>query len=97
MANPFVSTAGRYIDITHEIGFTEVSMRQVLRATGFKNIHIVGTDVYVLNPVVSSIAKIVSKVINLFLYILSSLYGRTSLRIFEKDILAIAYKLGEKT
>lgn len=92
MANPFVSTAGRYIDITHEVGFTEASMRQVLRATGFKNIDIVGTDVYVLNPIISIIAKVLSKIINLFLYILSALYGRTSLKIFEKDILAVAYK-----
>lgn len=96
MANPFVSTAGRYIDITHEVGFTETSMRQVLRATGFKNIEIIGTDVYVLNPVISIIAKVLSKIINAFLYILSALYGRKSLKIFEKDILAVAYKEGKR-
>lgn len=95
MANPFVSTAGRYIDITHENGFTEASMRQVLRAAGFKDIKIIGTDVYVLHPVISIVAKLASKIINLSLFIMSALYGRTSLRIFEKDILAVAYKGGK--
>lgn len=92
MANPYVSTAGRYIDITHEVGFTEKSMLQVLRATGYCNIKIIGTDIYVLNPLVSALAKAVSWIINKVLFLFSVLYGRTSLRIFEKDILAAAYK-----
>lgn len=92
MANPFVNTAGRYIDFTHEIGFTENSMRQVLNAVGFRNIKILGTDIYVLNPIVSCVAKIVSKLINGFLQIFSLLYGRQTIKIFEKDILAIAKK-----
>lgn len=92
MANPFVGPAGRYIVIDHEIGFTEVSMRELLRACGYRNIRIVGTDVYVLNPLISIPAKAVSKVINCILYILSLLYGRKTIKIFDKDILAIAYK-----
>lgn len=92
MSNPFVSTAGRYIDFTHEIGFTEKSMSQILRATGYRDIKIVGTDIYVLNPIISLIARIISKIINVFLYLFSALYGRTSLKIFEKDILAVAKK-----
>ena len=92
MANPYVSTAGRYIDITHEVGFTEKSMSQVLRATGYCNIKIIGTDIYILDPLVSVLAKIVSWIINKILFLFSALYGRTSLHIFEKDILAIAYK-----
>ena len=92
MANPYVNTAGRYIVIDHEIGFTETSMREVLRACGYSNIKIIGTDVYVLNPIISVPAKIISKIINFRLYVLSLLYGRTTIKIFEKDILAVAYK-----
>jgi len=92
MANPYVSTAGRYIGIDHETGFTETSMWEVLLAAGYKDITIVGTDIYVLNPLISMTAKLISKLINLRLYILSALYGRTTLHIFEKDILAVAYK-----
>lgn len=90
MANPFVNTAGRYIDFTHETGFTEWSMRQVLFATGFSDVVVKGTDVYVLNFLLSIVSKAVSKVINVFLYILSCLYGRKSIKVFEKDIIAIA-------
>lgn len=92
MANPFTNTAGRYIVIDHEIGFTEVSMKELLRACGYRDISIVGTDVYVLNPLISIPAKAVSKLINCILYILSLLYGRKTIKIFDKDILAIAYK-----
>lgn len=31
---------GRYIDFTHEVGFTESSLKQVLMCSGFKNIRI---------------------------------------------------------
>ena len=92
MANPFVSTAGRYIGFDHEIGFTEVSMREILKATGYKNIKIVGTNIYVVFPVLNQIAWLCSKIMNVFLWLISALYGRTSLKIFEKDILAIVRK-----
>lgn len=92
MANPFVNTAGRYIDFTHETGFTEFSLRQVLCATGYKNIVIKGTDIYVFNIIISTIAKLISKIINILLFYFSYLYGRKSLRIFEKDIIAVAKK-----
>lgn len=92
MANPFVACVGRYIDITHETGFTEVSMKQVLKAAGFCGITVAGTDIYVLNPIVSAAAKTASKMINILLYVMSALYGRTSIRIFEKDLLAVGFK-----
>ena len=37
MANPF-SLGSRYSDTTHEIGFTEASLRQVLKIEGFESI-----------------------------------------------------------
>lgn len=92
MANPLVAAAGRYIGFDHEIGFTEISMREVLRACGYCSIKIIGTDIYVLNPFISIVAKLASKLMNIILWFFSALYGRTSLKIFEKDILALAYK-----
>lgn len=92
MANPFVSTAGRYIGFDHEIGFTENSMREILRAIGYSRIDIKGTNIYVICPVINQIAWVISKIIGCILFLISALYGRTSLRIFEKDILAIAVK-----
>lgn len=46
MANPF-GLYSRYIDITHETGFTEYSLYEVLNVAGFGNISI--------HPTISSI------------------------------------------
>lgn len=93
MTNPFTAAGGRYIDFTHEIGFTEGSMLEILKVTRFENIKIIGTDVYVLyeNPL-NYLAKFVAFLMSKFLYVMSYMYGRKTLKIFEKDILAIAYK-----
>ncbi len=93
MANPITASGGRYIDFTHEIGFTEVSMRELLFACDFNDIKVVGTDIYIfyLNPL-NYIAKFSAFIISGLLYILSHLYGRKTLKIFDKDILAIAKK-----
>ncbi len=40
MSNPF-SLRGRYIDITHELGFTEQSLKEVLEVAGFKDINLI--------------------------------------------------------
>jgi len=39
MSNP-VSPRSRYMDITHETGFTEESISQLLRVAGFKNVSV---------------------------------------------------------
>lgn len=92
MANPWVSTAGRYICLDHEIGFTEYSMMQVLMICKFKNIKIIGTNIYVFSNPINYVAWLLAKFGEGVWYLLSYLYGRNSLKIFTKDILAIAYK-----
>jgi 2-polyprenyl-3-methyl-5-hydroxy-6-metoxy-1,4-benzoquinol methylase len=42
MSNPFAGHA-RYIDMTHELGFTESSLRQVLYMAGFRDIAFTGS------------------------------------------------------
>lgn len=93
MANGFLAGSGRYIDFTHEIGFTEVSMREVLSACGFRNIAITGTDIYVFyaNPL-NYPAKFAAFLFSNLHYLVNWLYGRTTIKIFDKDILAAAYK-----
>lgn len=92
MTNPWVSTAGRYICLDHEIGFTEHSMRQVMKICNFVNVKIVGTNIYVSHNLINYIAWLFAKVGEGLWYILSYLYGRNTLKIFTKDILAIGYK-----
>ncbi len=40
MANPLVGLNFRYADFTHETGFTESSLRQVLRLAGFETVRV---------------------------------------------------------
>jgi hypothetical protein len=49
MANPVTGINLRYTDFTHEIGFTDVSLRYVLQRAGFSNISVFSTKV----PIVS--------------------------------------------
>ncbi|HET6721785.1 MAG TPA: class I SAM-dependent methyltransferase, partial [Chitinophagaceae bacterium] len=93
MANPFTAASGRYIDFTHEIGFTEASLKEILVVTRFANVRVIGTDIYVMyqNPL-NYLAKFFAFTLSKILYLLSYLYGRKTIKIYEKDILAIAYK-----
>ena len=93
MANPFTAASGRYIDFTHEVGFTEASLKEILVVTKFANVRVIGTDIYVMygNPL-NYLAKFFAFIFSKILYLLSYLYGRKTIKIYEKDILAIAYK-----
>lgn len=92
MANPFTAIGGRYMDLTHEFCYNEMSMKQLLFATGFSEVTIKGTDIYVVLFPLNLIAKISEKVISAIIYLFNCLYGRTTIKIFQKDILAIAQK-----
>lgn len=92
MANPFTSISGRYMDMTHEFCYNEKSLKQLLYAVGFKDVQIKGTDIYVVLFPLNIAAKAVEKVTNALIYLFNCLYGRTTIKIFQKDILAIAKK-----
>jgi len=92
MSNPYISLTSRYSDFTHTIGFTEISLKQVLNAVGFSEVNIVGTDIYVFNPLVNVLAGVISKLVCLRLYLTSYLFGRKYVKIFQKNLLAIARK-----
>lgn len=92
MANPYVGLAGRYSDFTHEVGFTETSFEQIFRSLAFKNVKVIGTDIYVFNNPINYIAKLFTKLHGWFLYLMSYIYGRKTIRIFEKSILCVAKK-----
>ena len=93
MSNPFLASDSRYADITHEVGFTEVSLKQVLRLAGFQSIQVHPYDIYVLygNPL-NYPAKALSSCLNLALRLLCLLYGRKTARLFSKHIFAVAEK-----
>ena len=91
MANPFLGSAGRYVDFTHEIGFTESSIREVLSAAGFSPTKVFGSDIYTQSfAPLNWLAKAAAKIFSSLLYLINCLYGRTSLKIFEKNIIVFA-------
>ena len=47
MANPYTGATSFALDFTHQLVFTEISLRQVLLATDFSDITIIGADIYV--------------------------------------------------
>lgn len=96
LSNPITGASGRYCDLTHELGFNEISMRQVLLAAKFDNVKVIGADIYVCYLPFAYVLKFLAKVNNYMWYFLNCLYGRTNIKIYEKNIIAIAYKNNEK-
>lgn len=62
----------RYADFTHEVAFTPLSIRQVLRATGFTDVEVVPLEPYAHGPASALrwlLWKIVKQMIRLYLLI----------------------------
>lgn len=93
MANPITGIRSRYVDFTHEIGFTEESLSQVLRLVGFQDVKVYPQDIYVLkNPIINFVAKATAMILHKIFFILFLLHGATSTRIFTKTIIAVGSK-----
>jgi len=92
-ANPILAGSSRYIDFTHELLFTEESLSQVLRISGFKNISIYAQDLYVFskNPL-NYLAKFMNFILNGSFRLLFRFYGRKTTKIFTKCLIAVAVK-----
>lgn len=93
MGHPLLGNDSRWLDITHEVGFNENSMRQVLFMAGYTNVKVVGPDIYVTNkPILNTVARTATKILDKIFHAIFLLYGRTETTIFAKNILAAAYK-----
>lgn len=91
VAHPFLGTDSRYLDITHEVGFNENSLEQVLLMAGFTDVHVFGPDIYVTkNPLVNATARALATLLDKLYYALFAFYGRTETTIFRKNIIAVA-------
>jgi SAM-dependent methyltransferase len=91
-ANPYTGVIGRYMDFTHEISFVDFSMRELLNACGYRNVEVRGSDIYVFKGPINFLAKGVAWLICKWLYIMSWLFGQKSVKIFEKNLIAFAFK-----
>lgn len=90
MSNPF-GLRSRYIDMTHEVGFTENSLREVLEVIGFQIIQIKGAS-YPILSFKSAIGKVGEMIIYKFIKLLFMIQGYSVPKFLNKNIVAIAMK-----
>lgn len=90
MSNPF-GLRSRYISITHELGFTEHSLLEVLEIVGFQDIHMIGTFSLLIS-VKSLIVKIGRVIIHKFLRLIFLVQGYPPPKVLDPNIIAIAKK-----
>ena len=91
MSNPF-GLRGRYMDVTHEIGFTEHSLREILESVGFQKINIIGGFSPVKKTLRSLIGRILMIMTHKLLKFMFFVQGYPIPEILTKDIIAIAHK-----
>ena len=92
-ACPLVGCRTRYVDITHEMGFTDHSLRTLLLSSGFTKVIIVGPDIYVTrNPIVNVAARTLYYVVTALFRALYCLYGVKTKHVMTKSLLAIAQR-----
>ena len=92
VANPFTGVSGRYIDITHEVGFIDLSLMHVFKAMEFKDVKVSGADIYVFGGPIGFLIKGISKVVYFVFFLFNCMAGRTSVRTFEKKLICVARK-----
>lgn len=93
MGNPLLGNDSRYLDITHQNGFNENSLRQALFMAKYSKVHVIGPDIYVTNnPILNVVCRAIAGVLDGIFYGIFRFYGRTETKIFRKNILAIAQK-----
>lgn len=90
MSNPF-GLSSRYRDFTHEIGYTELSLFQILDAVGFKQISLF-QEMYASIGIIRPLANWLCKVFHTFLKCLYYLDRGESPNILTSNLIAFAKK-----
>jgi SAM-dependent methyltransferase len=91
LANPIVGPCGRYSDFTHEIGFTDRSLAQVMRYAGFQEVAVfperLGTT-----PLTRFVWEAFYNLSNALLTVCFHAFARTTSVIASKNIIGVARK-----
>jgi 2-polyprenyl-3-methyl-5-hydroxy-6-metoxy-1,4-benzoquinol methylase len=91
MSNPLFGLNFRYVDFTHEIGFTENSLKYVLNKAGFSEI-----SLYASKTPSNSLARILQRIMQLMVNgivrMLQKIYMPNQKWILSQSIYAVAYK-----
>jgi 2-polyprenyl-3-methyl-5-hydroxy-6-metoxy-1,4-benzoquinol methylase len=92
-SNPIMASSSRYIDFTHELLFTEESLSQVLKISGFKQVKIFPQELYIFyNNPLNYPALLFNFLLTGTFRLLFCFYGRKTTKIFTKNIIAVAVK-----
>jgi len=91
LGNPF-NLRARYMDFTHEVGFTEHSLYQVLYVAGFRKIRVFGAREPCGRGIKSWIMRLMSSASRVVLKSLLHLLMTPLPKILDKDIIAIGEK-----
>ncbi len=90
-ACPLVGCRTRYIDITHEMSYTDHSLRTLLVTCGFRDVTIVGPDIYVTrNPLANCLGRMLFCAATATFRVLYYLYGVKTRHVMTKNLLAVA-------
>jgi 2-polyprenyl-3-methyl-5-hydroxy-6-metoxy-1,4-benzoquinol methylase len=91
LANPIMGLHSRYINFTHETGWTEESMRQVLDVAGFASIEVLPSRLYVYyyNPL-NYIGLLIEKAVGFLLRMYFIANARKTTTFFTKNLIAVA-------
>ena len=91
MGCPLNASFARYCDFTHETGFTDRSLEAVLSAVGFRELKVVGPDVYTsANPLVNFVGTLGFKLLSVLFRCVHALYGDRRKRVLTRNLLAVA-------
>jgi 2-polyprenyl-3-methyl-5-hydroxy-6-metoxy-1,4-benzoquinol methylase len=94
MACPVAACRSRYVDITHEMGYVDHSLRTMLQVCGFGEVTVVAPDIYVTrNPLANVAARLLYRLVTACFRCLYLLYGIPGRHVMTKSILAVSRKL----
>jgi len=91
MGNPF-AIYPRYKDFTHETGFTDKSLYQILWTAGFRDIQILPYNIYIHRSLKSFIGLKLAKIISFIFIKLFQIQGFVAPKILAPLLLAVAKK-----
>lgn len=91
MSNP-ISLDTLYCDFTHEVGFTEKSMEQVMLLGGFENIVVKNLIIYPNIWFLDFLFPIIYKFLFLKFKLVFTFYGKKDNKVFSKHLLCIVKK-----
>ena len=94
MSNP-LAAHGRYIDLTHEIGFTERSLYQILFLGGFRRIELKGGMLIRKRSLRSFLRRVFLKVYYAWVRFLYYVQDFSVPRILDHDLIAVGQKTEE--